>query len=219
MLHIQHLSRRFPAHTAPILSNLSLQLPAGESASIQGASGCGKSTLLALIAGFDKPDSGDIRVDDTAVHQLSTSGADAFRANHLGVIFQNFNLLECFNVWDNVAFTARLKGNFDPALQRQLLQQLGIDQLANNAVTSLSGGEQQRVAIARALNHRPSLILADEPTGNLDEATSDNVISCLFNECKARQTTLVLVTHSQEVASQADHHYLLTHGALSQMIG
>lgn len=214
MLNVNAISKCYDGQPHPLLSQLSLTLASGESASIQGESGCGKSTLLSLIAGFDTPDSGDIRVGDKSLTSLNARQADAFRRQHLGVVFQSFNLLDCYNVWDNVAFTARLKGNYNPAYQQELLDRLGLADHQHQAVTSLSGGEQQRVAIARALSHQPDLLLADEPTGNLDEQTSEQVCSLLFDECRQRNIALLLVTHSPVVAARADSHYLLSHGML-----
>ncbi|MDC8831483.1 ABC transporter ATP-binding protein [Alteromonas gilva] len=214
MLSVQQLTKRYPGATSAIISDLELHAPSGISLSIQGASGCGKSTLLALLAGFEVCDSGSIVIANQQLDGLSASAADDFRKNNLGVIFQNYNLLECFNVWDNVAFTARLKGNYSAERQQQLLAQLGLSAFSQAPVGQLSGGEQQRVAIARALNHCPAVVLADEPTGNLDEQTSDVVSDLLFNYCHAQKITLVVVTHSSDVACRARQQYALHHGKL-----
>ncbi|GGW86780.1 ABC transporter ATP-binding protein [Alteromonas halophila] len=214
MLKIAHLSKHFPGTAAPQLDGLSLTVPAGQSVSIQGASGCGKSTLLSLIAGFELPDSGDITFNDTSLIFTHTRDADAFRRQQLGVVFQSFNLLDCLSVWDNIAFPARLKGNPDDTYQRDIMHQLDIAHLETAMIGSLSGGEQQRVAIARALAHRPALLLADEPTGNLDEATSERVTTALIDTCRHTGTTLMLVTHASEVADCTDVSYRLHNGQL-----
>ena len=223
MLTIKELKKSFSRAGAPLINNLNLTVNPGESVSIQGASGCGKSTLLSLIAGFESPDSGDIAVNGLAIASAGNHGdntqtrdIDKFRKQHLGIVFQSFNLFDCFNAWDNIAFTARLKGNFDKGYQSALMEQLGIFPLAQKPLSQLSGGEQQRCAIARALVHRPALILADEPTGNLDETTSETVSDLLFETCREANTSLVVVTHSQDVAVKADSVLRLHKGILEE---
>ena len=223
MLTIKELKKSFSRAGAPLINNLNLTVNPGESVSIQGASGCGKSTLLSLIAGFESPDSGEIAVNGLAIASAGNHGdntqtrdIDKFRKQHLGIVFQSFNLFDCFNAWDNIAFTARLKGNFDKGYQLALMEQLGILPLAQKPLSQLSGGEQQRCAIARALVHRPALILADEPTGNLDETTSETVSDLLFETCREANTSLVVVTHSQDVAVKADSVLRLHKGILEE---
>lgn len=214
MLKIRHLSKRFGDGNKPVIDDLNLSLETGQSVSIRGASGSGKSTLLSLIAGFDEPDSGSITVHNVTLPFKDEKQADRFRREHLGVVFQSFNLLGCLSVEDNIAFTARLKGNSDPDYQQHIMQRLGISALAGQSAALLSGGEQQRVAIARALVHKPSLILADEPTGNLDEDNSEKVSAALYALCSELNTTLVVVTHSNEVAALAQRQCWLRHGKL-----
>lgn len=216
MLIINKLKKSFSASEKPLLNNLELTLNSAESVSIQGASGCGKSTLLSLIAGFDRPDSGDVLIDNLSITKRTNNAhdIDRFRKNKLGIVFQSFNLFDCFNAWDNIAFTARLKGNYDKGYQQALMQQLGIVALSKKPLSQLSGGEQQRCAIARALVHRPSLVLADEPTGNLDETTSESVADLLYQTCKNTNTALVVVTHSSDVAKRADRVMRLHKGVL-----
>lgn len=216
MIAVSNLCKRYPGSEYPILNMLDIHVEAGQSISIQGASGCGKSTLLALLAGFEQCDSGSIVIAERSLQHLSRQQADTFRMNHLGVVFQQFNLLDCFNVWDNVAFTARLKGNYSQPRQCQLLEKLGLKQHHSSPISQLSGGEQQRVAIARALNHLPDVVLADEPTGNLDEQTSDVVSAMLFNYCREQSAALVVVTHSGEVARYAQSQYRLHQGRLER---
>lgn len=217
MISVSELAKIYPDAGSPIIDQLSLNVIAGQSVSIQGASGCGKSTLLALLAGFERSSGGTIVIAGHALELLSQEAADAFRMYHLGVIFQQFNLLDCFNVWDNVAFTARLKGNYNASRQQTLLNNLGLADRHKAPVSILSGGEQQRVAIARALNHLPDVVLADEPTGNLDEQTSDVVSQLLYNYCQEQGAALVVVTHSSEVARRAQTQYRLHQGRLAQV--
>ena len=217
MISVSELAKIYPDAGSPIIDQLSLNVIAGQSVSIQGASGCGKSTLLALLAGFEQSSGGTIVIAGHALERLSQEAADSFRMHHLGVIFQQFNLLDCFNVWDNVAFTARLKGNYNASRQQTLLNNLGLAKRHKAPVSMLSGGEQQRVAIARALNHLPDVVLADEPTGNLDEQTSDVVSQLLFNYCQEQGAALVVVTHSSEVARRAQTQYRLHQGRLAQV--
>ena len=217
MIAVSDLLKHYPDSSSPIIDQLSLNVIAGQSVSIQGASGCGKSTLLALLAGFEQSSGGTTVIAGHALERLSQEAADAFRMHHLGVIFQQFNLLDCFNVWDNVAFTARLKGNYNASRQQTLLNNLGLADRHKAPVSMLSGGEQQRVAIARALNHLPDVVLADEPTGNLDEQTSDIVSQLLFNYCQEQGAALVVVTHSSDVARRAQTQYRLHQGRLAQV--
>lgn len=217
MLQLHQVTLRYPGAAGPILDNLSLTVPAGHSASIQGASGCGKSTLLSVIAGLIRADAGLIQLGDHVLSDLPSQAQDAFRRQSLGLVYQQFNLLSCFNVWDNIAFTARLKGNFQPDYQHRLMALMDISHLAGAPLAQLSGGEQQRVAICRALNHQPALVLADEPTGNLDEATSERVADALYTVCRDTHTSLIVVTHSAEVATRADTCFRLHNGRLEPL--
>lgn len=214
MININAISKRYSHADAPVLDNLSLTVSDGISVSIRGASGSGKSTLLSLIAGFESPDSGFITIGSQTLPFSSEKSADIFRRCELGVIFQSYNLIECLNVWDNIAFTSRLKGNSDDSYQLHIMALLGITHLKNKPAHQLSGGEQQRVAISRALVHKPTLVLADEPTGNLDEDTSDTVSDALYSLCRSLDTTLVVVTHSEDVARMATQQCWLRHGQL-----
>lgn len=198
----------------PILDSLNLSIEQGKSAAITGESGSGKSTLLHLIAGLDIPDSGTITVNDQDISQYSQHQADQYRKQHIGLIYQRFNLIECLSVWDNVCLPAKLNRNLDKHYIEHLLIQLGISKLMHKYPHTLSGGEQQRVAIARALAHKPRVVLADEPTGNLDDKNSENVSQLLFKLCQQTQVTLVLVTHSMSLADRAERHYRLQNGVL-----
>ncbi|MFQ3196488.1 MAG: putative ABC transport system ATP-binding protein [Paraglaciecola sp.] len=198
----------------PILCSLDLNLPPGGQMSIQGESGSGKSTLLHLLAGLDKPDSGQLRVNQQDLTTIGETQADRYRRSTVGLIFQRFNLVDCLSVYDNLCLPARLNNNLDHDYIEKLLHELGIAQHSKKLPNQLSGGEQQRVAIARALSHKPALLLADEPTGNLDSKNSNKVANLLYQQCHRLHTTLVVVTHSSAVAALARDHYLMQDGKL-----
>lgn len=199
-----------------ILHNLDLSLAAGQSLAISGDSGSGKSTLLHIIAALDTADAGNIRVADIDLQNISTSQADQFRKLQLGIVFQQFNLIDCLSVWDNICFPARLAGVKPGNFQLQLLSELGLDEHKHKLPVHLSGGEQQRVAIARALAHKPNLVLADEPTGNLDDKNSVIVSKLLYGLCKKQGASLIVVTHSKKVATLADRQLLMLDASLHE---
>lgn len=197
-----------------ILDALHFNLEAKQSVAISGDSGSGKSTLLNILATLDSPDKGVIKVAGVTLNSMNEVQADRFRKKHLGIVFQQFNLIDCLSVWDNITFPARLNALPIGTYHHDLLEQLGLSAHKHKLPVNLSGGEQQRVAIARALSHQPSLILADEPTGNLDEKNSQLVSQLLFGLCKKLGLTLVVVTHSPIVAAFADTRLLLQQGRL-----
>jgi putative ABC transport system ATP-binding protein len=197
-----------------ILDRLDFHLEAAQSVAISGDSGSGKSTLLNIIAALDTPDKGEVQVAGLILNTMGEIQADQFRKKHLGIVFQQFNLIDCLSVWDNITFPARLNGLPIGSYHDDLLDQLGLSSHKNKLPVNLSGGEQQRVAIARALSHQPSLVLADEPTGNLDDNNSQLVSELLFGLCKKLGLTLVVVTHSPKVAAFADSRLLLQQGCL-----
>ena len=188
-----------------------------ESAALLGESGVGKTTVINLIAGLDSADSGEVIVDDMSISRLSDSSLAEFRRKKLGLIFQKFHLIPSLDSWDNAALQARLGQRFDPEFAEYLFESLSIGHLRHRYPSKLSGGQQQRVAIARALMHKPSLVLADEPTGNLDEATSEKVIDLLVRITKKMEATLVVVTHSNTVAAHLDQRWLLGAGQVSEV--
>jgi putative ABC transport system ATP-binding protein len=197
-----------------ILDKLDFHLEATQSVAISGDSGSGKSTLLNILGALDNADKGEVKVAGLALNTMSEKKADQFRKKHLGIVFQQFNLIDCLSVWDNITFPARLNGMPIGKYHTDLLDQLGLGTHKNKLPFNLSGGEQQRVAIARALSHQPSLVLADEPTGNLDDNNSQLVSELLFGLCKKLALTLVVVTHSPKVAAFADSRLLLQQGRL-----
>ena len=192
-------------------------MTANESAALLGESGVGKTTVINLIAGLDSADSGEVIVDGMSISRLSDSSLAEFRRKKLGLIFQKFHLIPSLDSWDNAALQARLGQRFDPEFAEYLFESLSIGHLRHRYPSKLSGGQQQRVAIARALMHKPSLVLADEPTGNLDEATSEKVIDLLVRITKQMEATLVVVTHSNTVAAHLDRRWLLGAGQVSEV--
>jgi putative ABC transport system ATP-binding protein len=182
---------------------------------LTGESGSGKSTLLHLIGGLDRPDSGSIRLGDTEVTALDDRGRAKLRRDAVSVVFQQFNLVPSLDAGANIAFQARLKGNRDPAWERELAERLGLAPHLHKYPEELSGGQQQRVAIARTLAARPTLVLADEPTGNLDEASSGAVLDLMLQLVAETGAALLTVTHSEQVAERMDARVHLRRGRVA----
>jgi putative ABC transport system ATP-binding protein len=199
----------------PVLRGVSLALAPGESLALTGESGSGKSTLLHLVAGLDAVDAGTITVGGTPVTGASDAGRAALRRDAVGLVFQQFNLIPSLDVAANLAFQARLAHRLDRCWQDELVGRLGLGGLMDRYPEQLSGGQQQRVAIGRALAGRPGLILADEPTGNLDEATGDAVMTLLLELVAAAGASLLLVTHSVRLAARADQRLTLQGGRIA----
>jgi putative ABC transport system ATP-binding protein len=190
-----------------ILSGAEASLGRGEFIALVGPSGSGKSTLLNLVSGIDVPDRGSVWVDGVSLTDMTERDRTLFRRQHLGFIFQFFNLLPTLTVEENLLLPLELKGRVDPAHEekaRSLLREVGLEGREDTFPDRLSGGEQQRVAVARALVHEPALVLADEPTGNLDSRTGERILSLLSGLARERQVTLLVATHSPEIAAAAD---------------
>lgn len=216
LVQLTDVTKRYDSDAAPAVDQVSIAIAQGEAVSIMGPSGSGKSTLLNLIAGLDRPTSGEVRVGDQRVDKLSETGVARFRRRQVGMIFQFFNLLEDMTVADNVILPAQLAGmKTKPARARtgELLTALRIEKHADAYPARLSGGQRQRVAIARALINDPLVVLADEPTGNLDSAATLEVLR-LFDQLHAAGLTLVIVTHDERVAATADRLVSMRDGAL-----
>ena len=217
MLSVRNLTKtyRSAGEQISVLRGVSLDVAAGERVALSGESGSGKSTLLHLIAGLDAADDGEIRLDGEAVTGLSDAERATMRRDRLGLVFQQFNLIPSLSVQDNLAFQSRLAGRLDPAWQAELVERLGLASLLKRYPEQLSGGQQQRVAIGRALAVKPLLLLADEPTGNLDEATADDVLA-LTNDLVARTGCgFLMVTHSARLAAMLDRRVTLHAGLVA----
>lgn len=198
-----------------IFENLNFELTTGKSVAIMGKSGSGKSTLLSLISGITKADQGDVFLNTTSYKNLKESELNDFRATNIGFIFQNFHLVSYLNALENVMLPAKVCNIPQPKEKAiQLLHSVGLSHRLNHLPTELSGGEKQRVAIARALIHNPKIILADEPSGNLDDETGNAVMDKLFELVEHNNTTLILVTHSKDVATRCQETYELVQGNL-----
>jgi putative ABC transport system ATP-binding protein len=199
--------------TLTILHPLDLAMPAGRVIAITGPSGSGKSTLLGLVAGLDAPSSGRIVIDGVEITALDEDGLARLRGTKIGFVFQFFHLLPSLTAFENVRVPMEIAGVRDPSTRaRALLEEVGLSERGHHYPSQLSGGEQQRVAIARALANDPPILLADEPTGNLDTATGHHIVELLLGINRTRKTTLVLVTHDPELASVADISIALRDG-------
>lgn len=192
-----------------------MSLAAGESLALTGESGSGKSTLLTLVAGLDAPDSGAIRFQNHDLTQIEDAARADLRRGEIGVIFQQFNLIPSLDVAANIAFHARLAARADSDWCSELADRLGLADHLGRYPEQLSGGQQQRVAIARTLAARPKLVLADEPTGNLDEDSSDTVLDLLMSGVRDTGAALLMVTHSLRQAEKLDRRLHLSHGQVS----
>jgi putative ABC transport system ATP-binding protein len=221
MLSVRHLCKRFGsgAESRLLFSELDLAVAAGEFVALTGESGSGKSTLLNIIAGLDRADSGSVEIDGTELESMSDHEQSLFRRHHLGFVFQAFHLLPYLSLADNVGLPLVLAGR--GARERsahvaQALHDVGLGDRTSAQPSELSGGEMQRVAIARALIHRPKLILADEPTGNLDETNARQVLQLLRTRVEQARAACLLVTHSPIAARVASRVYALEGGRLRE---
>jgi len=208
MLHLKGIQKSFhqPDGTRlPVLDIPAFDVDAGEQMVLVGQSGCGKTTLLHIIAGISRPDAGLVRIDDWEITLFSEAESDRFRAERIGYVFQTFNLLPGFSALENVLLAMRFAGRRpDKARAKQLLGRVGLDHRMTHRPTMLSVGEQQRVAVARALANRPKILLADEPTANVDSGHQQQVLDLVRATCAEENVALILVTHSPEVAEQFD---------------
>jgi putative ABC transport system ATP-binding protein len=203
-----------PAVT-PVLNNVNAHVAAGQSVAITGPSGSGKSTLLSLIAGIDVPDTGSISIGKTSIFDLSERDMLSWRARNLGIVFQNFLLLPYLTSLENISLPLEIAGDKDAELKSQeALEKVGLAHRKSHLPSQMSGGECQRVAIARAFVTNPGMIVADEPSGNLDEKTGFSVMQLLFDLVATRKTTLILVTHNQKLAERCDAQFVLDGGTL-----
>lgn len=216
ILSVEYLAKSFPSGTATveILKEINLTLFPGNSMSIQGVSGCGKTTLLNLIAAIESPDKGEVRWEGRSVKLMTDEDLHKERARFIGFIFQHYSMIAELSVLDNVLLPGRIVGNLDTNRALELIERVGLSELVEASPRTLSGGERQRLAIARALYNHPRLILADEPTGNLDEANGRVVIDLLWEVAKENSAAVLLITHNPFFAHRADFRYRLSEGGL-----
>lgn len=217
LLSVENIHKTYATADGPfeVLRGISLQLDAGETLALTGESGSGKSTLLHLIGGLDTPDGGRIVLNGVDIVGLDDKGRAALRRGSVGVVFQQFNLIPSLKVIDNIAFQARLAGVFDDVWVRTLADRLGLTPQLNKYPEQLSGGQQQRVAIARTLAPKPGLVLADEPTGNLDEDTAATVMDLMLGLVAETGAGLLLVTHSDRLAGRMARRLHLRAGQIA----
>lgn len=207
ILHTTHLTKQYGqgSNMVKALDDVNISIEAGEFVAIIGTSGSGKSTLLNMLGGLDRPSSGSVNVDKFELGKLSDEDLTVFRRQRIGFIFQNYNLVPVLNVYENIIMPIQLDGKEpDEPFIQEIVSLLGIEKKLFQMPNTLSGGQQQRVSIARALASKPAIILADEPTGNLDSKTSDEVIRLLKLTSQKFHQTTVMITHNPEIAASAD---------------
>lgn len=219
IVQLQNLTKRYTEGkiSRTILDNVNVTFNEGEFVLLLGHSGSGKSTLLNLISGIDNPDSGDILVNGTAINQLNERQRTRFRREHVGFIFQFFNLIPTLSVFENITLPLQLNGGLSAAREQEisaLIERVGLSHRQHAFPDRLSGGEQQRVAILRAITHNPTLLFADEPTGNLDEDTGQMILQLLLELTQQANKTLIMATHNSEIIPLADRVYHVKHGQL-----
>ena len=199
------------------LDGVTLSIEEGEFVAIVGTSGSGKSTLLNMMGGLDTPTSGSIQVKGKELSKFKDEQLTIFRRRNIGYIFQNYNLVPVLNVYENIVLPVELDGNkVDKKFMKEVVQMLGLEDKLNNMPNNLSGGQQQRVAIARALVSKPAIVLADEPTGNLDSRTSNDVLGLLKVTSQKFHQTIVMITHNNEIAQLADRIIRIEDGRISK---
>jgi len=216
MLHVVGLAKTYLTSQGPLplFSDVSFDIHPGESVALMGESGCGKSTLLHILAGLEQADHGQVLINQQDILQLPDRQRAQLRRHAIGVIFQQLNLIPSLSIQDNLAFQARLAGNLDVDWRQHLVATLGLAPLLQRYPAQLSGGQQQRVAIGRALLAKTPLLLADEPTGSLDEANAEQVMALMLSLIKETGSSLLMVTHSALLSTQLDRTMILKQGRL-----
>lgn len=220
ILEAKELCKYYQSHENVVkaVDHINLQIQRGEFVTIIGKSGSGKSTLLHLLGGLDNPTSGEVWIDGKNIAGYTGEQLAALRRQKIGFIFQAFNLVPSLNVWENVVLPIGLDDRkADEAFVEDILRTLGMEEKVRNLPNTLSGGQQQRTAIARAIAAKPSIILADEPTGNLDSRTGDEVMSLLKLSARKYGQTLVVITHNEEIAQMADRTIAIADGKVEKM--
>ncbi len=206
------------SNTVKALDGVNFSVEQGEFIAIVGTSGSGKSTLLNMIGGLDSPTSGSIKINGKEIQQMKSEELTIFRRRNVGFIFQNYNLVPVLNVYDNISLPTRLDGNKpDIKFIHELLELMNMKDYIEAMPTELSGGQQQRVAIARALASKPAIILADEPTGNLDSKSSSDVLGLLKMTSEKYHQTLVMITHNEQIAQMADRIIRIEDGCIASV--
>jgi putative ABC transport system ATP-binding protein len=221
MIELREVSKTVTSGSEPltILHPLTLQIPKGQFVAVVGPSGSGKSTLLGLIAGLDAPSGGDVLIDGVNITRLTEDALAKLRGEKVGFVFQFFHLIPSLTAHENVSVPMEIAGQADARTRAQaLLEEVGLTGRAHHYPSQLSGGEQQRVALARALANDPPIVLADEPTGNLDSTNGRHILELLRNIHRVRGTTIVLVTHDAELAAIADTRLVLRDGRVVERI-
>jgi len=221
VLSLQNISKIFktPAKNVHVLHDVSFDVPAGSTFSIMGPSGSGKTTLLGISAGLDSATSGDVYLAGKNINALDEDERAVLRNEHVGFVFQNFQLIPTLTARENVMVPAELRGVKNAAEKAMtLLQQVGLEDRANHYPVQLSGGEQQRIALARAFINAPQILFADEPTGNLDEDTSEKIVNLLFDLNRLHNTTLIIVTHNADLAKMTGTILKLKGGRVTEEI-
>ena len=222
ILKAENLKKYYDESTVPVkaLDGVDIAIDQGEFAAIVGTSGSGKSTLLNMLGGLDRPTSGTVTVDGKKIFELTDEELTIFRRRKIGFVFQAFNLVPVLNVYENIVLPIQLDGNdVDEEFVAQVIDSLGLREKMESLPNQLSGGQQQRVAIARALATKPSIILADEPTGNLDSKTSQDVLGLLKLTSVKFKQTIVMITHNEEIAQMADRIIRIEDGKVFEREG
>lgn len=219
MLNITGLSKSFVQgdRSINVLKDLSMELHPGETLAILGQSGSGKSTLLSLLAGIDRPDQGDMFLEGIKLNELSENDLTQLRSKKIGIIFQQFHLLPHLSALENVSLPLEILRKEGPGKAESALKDVGLEHRMDHFPNQLSGGEKQRVAIARSMVIEPDLLLADEPSGSLDEGTGDQVMELIFNLVRKKGKSLILVTHNKQLALQCDRTLVLEGGKLNAL--
>jgi len=218
LLSVKNLTKSYRSAEGltEVLRGVSFDMEAGTTMALEGESGSGKSTALHLIAGLDRPSGGSISLDGIELASLTDAQAAETRRSRVGIIFQQFNLIPSLTAGANIAFLSRLGGRYDPAWAEEISERIGLADHLGKYPEALSGGQQQRVAIARTLAARPKLILADEPTGNLDEDTADRVLALMLEAAADAGAALLVVTHSPRLAGRMQRRLVLSHGTVHE---
>ena len=219
ILRCENLTKEYGEGNTKIkaLDNVSFSVEKGEFVSIIGPSGSGKSTLLHILGGVDKPTSGKVFIEDTDIHSLNEDKLAIFRRRQIGLIYQFYNLMPVLNVDENIMLPHLLDGRkMDPERLDKIVDQIGLSERRKNLPSQLSGGQQQRVSIGRAMFNKPAIVLADEPTGNLDRKTGEEIMKLLKESNRKQKQTLILITHDESIALQADRIIYIEDGKLTR---